>query len=301
MRNPAGCSVQDVFVQIAAYRDPQVWPTIASLFETARHPERLRVRVCWQRAPDDPPPRLDARWSVEIDEVPHTLSDGANWARRRVQRHWAGERYSLIIDSHLRFALDWDCKLAAMLEGCRATGSERPLITGYPPDFDPATYPRGRSWRPLKIYREGYIAGMLLHFAGHEIALPSWLGAPVRAEFLALGLLFSDGRFNIEVPLDPAIYFFGDEITTGVRAWCHGYDFFHPHRVVAWHVYARKTRRCHWEDHADWSERDRRSLAQTRLVLTGAGSAGCETGRKRSLQSYERRIGVPLVLPGEHA
>lgn len=288
--------MNDIFVQIAAYRDPQLGPTLESLFANARRPERLRVRVCLQRAPEDPWPDLPPRWVAEIDAVDHRLSGGANWARRRVQRDWAGERYTLIIDSHLRFALDWDEKLVAMLEACRAAGSVRPIVTCYPPDLDPATYPAGRSWRPLKIYKEGYIAGMLLHFAGHELALPSWLKAPVPAEFLALGLLFADGRFNLEIPLDPEIYFFGDEITTGLRAWCHGYDFFHPHRVVAWHVYDRTSRRCHWEDHADWGVRDRLSLERTRQVLAGGEHPGFPLGTVRTPASYERRIGMPLRI-----
>ena len=286
----------DIFVQIAAYRDPQLGPTLLSLFETARHPERLRVRVCHQRAESDPPLIRPSRWPVEVDEVDHRQSRGANWARRRIQRRWEGERYSLIIDSHLRFALDWDMKLVGMLEQCRAGGSVRPIVTGYPPDLDLRTYLAGRSWRPLKIYREGYIDGMLLHFAGHELACPTWLKRPVPADFLALGMLFSDGTFNVEIPIDPRIYFFGDEIATGVRAWCHGYDLFHPHRVVAWHVYDRAARRCHWEDHDDWSARDQRSLDRTRRVLSGQRVAGYPLGSVRTLASYERRIGMPLRL-----
>jgi len=49
-----------------------------------------------------------------------------------------------------------------------------------------------------------------------------------------------EGRFNAEIPIDPAIYFFGDEITMGLRAYCHGYDFFHPHRVIAWRMTGRR-------------------------------------------------------------
>ena len=284
-------------MQIPAYRDPQLVHTLDSLFTQARHPDRLRVRICWQHAPRE---RLPARYTgaaaVEIDDVAYRRSRGANWARRRVQRHWRGEPYSLIINSHLRFDRHWDRKLIDMLQGCRAAGAERPVITGYPPDFDPETVDAKRSRVPLKMYKEAYIDGLLVHFAGHQLPLWRWLKSPIPAQFLALGFLFSEGRFNAEVPLDPNIYFFGDEITTGLRAFCHGYEFFHPHRVVAWHAYDRTTRRCHWQDHDDWHDRDRGSLARVRRIVNGHAYRGYPLGDKRSIESYERYIGLPLRL-----
>lgn len=290
----------EIFVQIPAYRDPQLVPTLDSLFEQARHPARLRVRVCWQHGPRDRlPPRYRTMPGLEIDAIEHRESRGANWARRRVQRHWRDEPYSLIIDSHLRFARHWDTRLIAMLEGCRSAGVERPLLTAYPPDFDPATFPARRSRAPLKIYKEAYIGGLLVHFAGHELPLWTWLKAPIPAQFLALGFLFSEGRFNADIPLDPNVYFFGDEITTGLRAFCHGYDFFHPHRVLAWHAYDRATRRCHWQDHPDWQDSDRRSLARVRHIMAGRDYRGYPLGDRRSVAAYERHIGMPLQLPDD--
>lgn len=286
-----------IFVQIPAYRDPQLVPTLDSLFGEARDPSSLRVRVCWQHGPRETlPPRYKHAAQVEIDEVGHLASRGANWARRRVQRAWRGEPHSLIIDSHLRFARDWDRTLIAMMRGLKMAGVKRPVITCYPPDFDPESYPAGRATAPMKIYKEAYIAGLLVHFAGFALPLWSWLKAPIPAQFLALGFLFTEGRFNAEVPLDPDVYFFGDEITTGLRAYCHGYDFFHPHRVLAWHAYDRQTRRCHWQDHKDWQGRDRGSLARVRRILGGHSYSGFPLGSRRSVQRYERHIGMPLLL-----
>ncbi len=286
-----------IFVQIPAYRDPQLVPTLDSLFEQARHPDRLRVRVCWQHGPRERLPARHARSpQVEIDAVDFRDGRGANWARRRIQKQWRGERYTLICDSHLRFARHWDRTLIAMLEDRRAAGAKRPIVTGYPPDFDPRRYPAGRSRVPLKIYREAYLGGLLLHFAGFELALSGRLKAPIPAQFMALGLLFADGVFNRDIPIDPHIYFFGDEIATGLRAYCHGYDFFHPHRVVAWHAYDRRTRRSHWSDHTDWRDRDRASLARVRRVLCGHEYRGYPLGKRRSIAAYERHIGMPLVL-----
>ncbi|WP_115512500.1 MULTISPECIES: GlcNAc-transferase family protein [Xanthomonas] len=286
-----------ILVQIPAYRDPQLVHTLDSVFEQAANPDRLRVSVCWQCAPRD---RLPHRYAdmpgLRIDRVDYRDSRGANWARRRAQRQWRDEPYSLIIDSHLRFARHWDRKLIAMLEGLKSMGVKRPALTCYPPDFDPQTYPVGRSQVPMKIYKEAYIDGVLAHFAGFELPLWRWLKAPIPAQFMALGFLFTEGRFNRDVPFDPNVYFFGDEITTGLRAYCHGYDLFHPHRVLAWHAYDRSTRRCHWEDHATWRARDLRSFVRVRRILSGHAYRDYPLGMRRSIPGYERWIGMPLLL-----
>lgn len=289
-------SDERIFVQIPAYRDPLLASTLDSLFEKADNPKRLRVRVCWQRAAHERlPKRLTRHESIELDDVDYRKSRGANWARRRLQRHWRGEPYTLIIDSHLRFANAWDKTLIGYVQQLKSTGVRKPIVTGYPPDFDPDTFPKGRSITPLKMYREAYIDALLVHFAGFKLPLWTQLKAPIPAQFLALGLLFAEGSFNAEIPLDPNIYFFGDEITTGLRAYCHGYDLFHPHRVVAWHAYDRRTRRCHWEDHQNWSKKDRRSLDRVRRVLLGQSNPRYPLGTQRTRASYERFIGMPLV------
>jgi Glycosyltransferase (GlcNAc) len=287
-----------VFVQISAYRDRQLPATLDSLFDEACDPDRLRVCVCWQHARAE---RLPARFrrtrNIEWIDAGYRLSRGANWARRRVQKRWRGEPYSLIIDSHLRFASHWDATLIELLQGLRARHVPKPVITCYPPDFSPVTFPKRRSQVPLKIYNEAYHQGLLVQFAGFPLPLWRWLSEPIPAQFLALGLLFTEGRFNAEIPIDPAIYFFGDEITTGLRAYCHGYDFFHPHRVIAWHAYDRTTRTCHWQDHDDWRRHDQRSLGRVRRVLEGREFRGYPLGTARSVADYERYIGLPLTIP----
>ena len=291
-----------IFVQISSYRDGQLPATLDSLFEEASQPDKLRVCICWQHsAAEKLPARFRRLPNVEIIDVDHRLSRGANWARRLVQKRWRGEPYSLIIDSHLRFSANWDRKLIKLLQGLKAKNIERPVLTCYPPNFSPDTFPKKRSWAPLKNYTERYHSGLLCHFAG--FALPFWsrLTEPIPAQFLALGLLFSEGCFNAEIPIDPNIYFFGDEITTGLRAYCHGYDFFHPHRVIAWHAYDRSTRICHWQDHEGWSRNDTRSLRRVRNILTGHEFRGYPLGTKRSIAEYEFYIGLPLIDDDQEA
>jgi hypothetical protein len=286
-----------IFVQIASYRDRQLPATIDSLLCEAFDPNRLQICICWQHSPNERiPTRFRHNPNIEILDVDHRESRGANWARRQVQRRWNGEPYSLIIDSHLRFTHYWDQKLIEMMAELKGRNVRRPVITCYPPKFWPQTYPKGRWTAPLKTYKEAFRENLLVHFAGHPIPLWRWLQEPVPAQFLALGFLFTEGSFNREIPIDPNIYFFGDEITTGLRAYCHGYDFFHPHRVLAWHAYDRSTRTGHWQDHLDWRHTDRRSYRRVKRVFEGREYKGYSLGTKRTIKAYEKYIGLPLIL-----
>ena len=42
-----------IFVQIAAYRDPQLLPTLKDMFANADNPENIRVGIAWQHKPED--------------------------------------------------------------------------------------------------------------------------------------------------------------------------------------------------------------------------------------------------------
>jgi len=144
--------VNDIYVQIPAYRDLELPKTLLDLYEKARHPERLRVCVLWQRAPGEklaaPVRRLPR---LEVIEVPCAISGGPNWARHRLQRRWCGEPFTLLLDSHQRFVRDWDQTVVAMYAGLEARGVKKPIISSYLPAYNPKREPGGRRKRPYKI------------------------------------------------------------------------------------------------------------------------------------------------------
>ncbi len=90
-----------IFVQIAAYRDPQLEPTIKNMLENAKRPKNLRVGICRQYNPDDQfdlleEYRKDKRF--RILDVLYSDSKGVCWARNQVQQLYEGEEYTLQID-----------------------------------------------------------------------------------------------------------------------------------------------------------------------------------------------------------
>jgi hypothetical protein len=104
------------------------------------------------------------------------------------------------------------------------------------------------------------------------------------------------------VPYDPELYFIGEEITLAVRAFTHGYDFFHPTEVIVWHEYTREYRaHKHWTDHdkgveVTWHQRDRVSLEKVRAFLQSPWVGPYGLGEARTFDDYEAYAGVNFRL-----
>ena len=81
---------------------------------------------------------------------------------------------------------------------------------------------------------------------------------PIRSAFLAAGFNFAKGHRTKTVPYDPhtPFLFDGEETSFGVRAWTHGYDFYHPDKSIVAHLYisaGSKLRPVFWSH--DWATR----------------------------------------------
>lgn len=287
----AGAEVPDVYVQMPAYRDAELAKTLRDLFAQASRPRRLRVRVLWQREETEELP--DDVWALpglEIDEVPAEDSEGCNWARRRLQDAWQGERYTLMLDSHHRFAAGWDEVALAMLEQLRASGTAKPMLTGYLPAYFP-TDDHYRPVLPHRLYPYARDGGVLTQLRSWVIRDADELTAPVPADFASLHFILADGTINAELPFDPDVYFFGDEVLTSARAFAAGYRLFHPHRVIGWHAYDRTSRVTHWADHEGYVERHARSLMALRDWF--AGNRGMSSA---AVEAFETHVNLQLVV-----
>lgn len=288
--------MDEIYVQIPAYRDQELGRTLRDLYGKAARPECLRVAVLWQRAEHEMLDRsLRELPNLEIIEVPHEQSLGCNWARSLLQERWRGEAYTLLLDSHHRFVREWDTAAIRMLRDLENSGCAQPLLTGYLPGYDPLREPGGRKKRPYKIYPMAREDGILTRLTSLPIPYWSSLRGPVQADFLSLHFIFARGNLNLDLPLDPEVYFFGDEVVLSARAYTAGYDLFHPHTVLGWHCFQRATRVAHWADHQDWQQQHQRSLCRIRAVLEGRHEGRHALGTRRTLEQYEDQILCKLI------
>lgn len=315
-----------IFIQIAAYRDPELVPTIKDCIDKAKYPERLRFGVCWQHEPTD-------SWDADFNEfkadprfkvldVPWSQSRGACWARNSIQEQlYDGEEYTLQMDSHHRFAQDWDETLIGWIKGLQEKGHTKPILTGYVTPFNPEKH-RSRAddavlddKYALYLEFDRFTPEGCIFFKPHYIdGSNKWAGAgkgfaeltePIPCRFFSAHFAFTVGDMVREVPHDPNYYFHGEEISLAMRSFTHGYDLFTPHRNVIWHEYTREYRtHKHWVDHTDqnkdklvdglnWVERNNIAHHRNRVLFEMEtdpnivfGKYG--TGTVRSLKDYEQ-------------
>jgi GT2 family glycosyltransferase len=207
----------------------------------------------------------------------------------------------------MRFAPDWDARMLAQLAACP---SPKPLLTTYPPAYEPPN--------DLISQRPAYLAAKMFNDRGillqQALMEPTPL-TPKPTAFVAAGFLFGSSAWIREVPYDPDLYFHGEETTLAVRLWTSGWDFFGPTDAIIWHQYSKIVRSLHWEDNRQWHEIEAVSLARMRHLLgmdpepsdTPVDLTGFDLGSVRTLEQYQQMSGIdfrartiaPHALAGE--
>lgn len=287
-----------IFIQIASYRDPQLVPTLDDCISKAKFPENLRFGIAWQHGPEENLDKYKDDKRFSIIDIPYAASQGACWARNQIQQQYNGETYTLQLDSHHRFIQDWDAELINMLEGLRSETCKKPLLTSYISSWDPDNDPAGRVNRPWGMNFDRFTPEGVVFFLPADIPNHDSLDAPVRARFYSAHFCFADGKFAEEVQHDPEYYFHGEEISISVRSFTHGYDLFHPHKIIAWHEYTRKGRTKHWDDDKNWHIRNAKCHKRNRILLgmekdgdnIDFGKYGL--GKERTIKDYEKYAGI---------
>lgn len=294
-----------IFIQIASYRDPQLIPTLDDMLEKAKYPKNLKICIAWQHCEEDEWDTLDKYLNDSrfiIIDIPHKESLGVCWARNQIQQHYNGEKYTLQLDSHHRFVKNWDAELIKMLINLQKKGYKKPLLTAYASSFNPNNDPKERHLVPWKMNFDRFTPEGVVFFLPAAIDDYKTLKEPIPARFYSAHFAFTVGEFCQEVQHDPNYYFHGEEISIAVRAYTHGYDLFHPHKVIVWHEYTRRGRTKHWDDNETWHITNTDAHKRLRYLL-GIDDEICEhcnkymfskygLGEKRTLNDYELYSGI---------
>lgn len=295
-----------ILVHLPSYRDPELIPTIKSALENAKHPDRIHFGICRQYNPEDGFDNLDEYREdprFNIMDVLYTEAKGLPWARAQInEKLLTNQDYILQLDSHHRFAEGWDDTLIDMHTGLEKKGY-KPILAAYLPLYTPFNDPEGRADVPWQqhfvcFYPHGTIfirPGLL---EGHEN-----MTEPPMSRFLSGHFCFAKSQWARDIKHDPDIYFSGEEINLTVRSYTHGYDMFHPHKMVIWHSTMREERSgiLKWDDDSkqgvDWHNKQEYARKKIR-VLFGTEEdptidlTGYDLGTERTLRDYEKYAGV---------
>lgn len=285
-----------IFVHMISYRDPELVPSIRDCIANAARPDELIFGIVWQHTEDDRSmePFLNNP-QFRILDIPAAEAKGCCWARAKAQSLYRGEDFVLQLDSHHRFEPGWDTTLIDMM---RQTGAKKPAITSYASGYDSEN---GKHTAvPLVIRLRPFSPDGSLMFYGSNVAGWEQRETPYKARMASGHFFFTLGQHCLEVPYDPDLYFLGEELVMMARSFTHGYDMFHPHRVVVWHQYERKGRSKIWDDSPKiHNERDKISKERV-LKLMGMEDNNHEIGiyglgTVRTLREFEDYVGIDFA------
>lgn len=292
--------MSSIFIQIAAYRDSELKKTLKDCLAKAKWPENLIFSIAWQHSKEDVWDNLDEYKNdprFKIIDIDFMKSNGVCWARNLLQQQYAGEDYTLQLDSHHRFVQGWDEYLIDTHNLLKRKGFKKPLITGYIPGYDPVTDTYINPGEVWTLAFNRFSPEGMLHLNPNTEPNPEQIHMPIRARLYSAHFAFAAGEFVKEVPHDPNMFFHGEEPSIAIRAWTHGYDLFHPHRCFVYHFYERPGYRRHWDDqghrHKELNDRahDRfRKMLGIGCDVEDLGEYGL--GKERSLQAYEKFAGI---------
>lgn len=315
-----------IFVSIAAYRDDELWPTVLDAIAQASRPQALRVAVLEQSA--EPTQSLLQRHAdfqrlgeLHYMHLHHQYSRGPCWARGLLGTLLQEEDYFLQIDSHMRFDARWDEHLIDTLESLKAQNT-RSIISTYPCRFEysashaarPGEQPGEQKPQITKLPNPGQALVLRpkpqqvlgeLHPVLTFHAVLKKTHVPVQGHHIGAGCLFARADLLREVPIDPHLYFHGEEQNIATRAWTSGWDIWHMPDMPIYHLYqepGRASRPLHWDAQEDlhrtqpWhvlEQRSRNRMAQLLYGHASPGGLGCfGLGRERTLEEFARASGI---------
>lgn len=158
-------------------------------------------------------------------------------ARYYCSKLWGGETHFMQVDSHSRFALNWD-KL--YIEDLRLTSSyPKSVLSTYPPGFvnfrpEPPYMPGTRLCRCQIRVDEDFLPRVELQGRSKEN-----MTRPTQTSFMGAGFIFVRAEFLVDVPFDPSLpfLFMGEEVALSIRAYTSGWNIYAPRKNLVGHQY----------------------------------------------------------------
>lgn len=228
-----------IFVQIAAYRDFEVTPTILDAIKqsSGNHKINFGVHTVYLEESEINVPDLP---NVKHAESKAPDNIGLGIGRALAHQFYDGEDYYLQCDSHSRFIKGWDEVAIHSVLNYQIQGIRKPLLTMYPANY---WYP---SLDAKFVEKDVLSSGQLRNISFHEnpdqfkkTRIPLQTAMPiidgnVFVKSVSGGSIFTVNGFQ---PFNTDIAFYGEEIWLAARAYTHGFDIVVPDEQYMYHLY----------------------------------------------------------------
>jgi [Skp1-protein]-hydroxyproline N-acetylglucosaminyltransferase len=235
-----------IFISLACYRDPEITPTIQDAYNKAKNKHLLIFGVYAQMAENDK--NIDLSFIENKEQVrllvkSNTKARGPSYARYIIyNKLYKDELYYLQIDSHTRFAENWDTKLIDM----HSKLSINSIISTYPKGYQiERDYILTKSEK-MNILKLKKIRDGIPIF--NTITIPQE-DKPKRNYFWAAGYSFCYGAIFKIIPFDPHLknLFWGEEFLMSLRFFTNNIKIYSPNKHIIYTLWNRNYRHTFWE------------------------------------------------------
>jgi hypothetical protein len=291
-----------IFISIASYRDPELQWTIKSAIDNANNPENLYFGVVYQGLESELPDLLYVK-NLSITKMHPKEARGAGFARSKAMELYSGQELFLQVDSHTRFQQGWDDIAIDQLSRAKnISGHNKVILSYFPAPFDPER--NGgmhliKNNPKIKPYptRQKLSLNKRKQWTAERFEFENKIKEnPELSQTVLGGFMFSDASIINEVPYDPEISFFGEEVCFAMRAWTRGWDIYSPSKNIVYHFYSRGGYDKIWKDRnlrgISWKELEEISYKKQKRVLCGEEIGLFGAGDVRSIQEYEEFTGI---------
>jgi hypothetical protein len=289
-----------IFISIASYRDPELERTIHSALDNAANPQDLHFGVMLQEFERFAP---DLSWvpNLTLNTIHPKMARGAGYARAQIVPMYSGQDYFLQIDSHTIFEKNWDqiC-IDQYKKAQEISNNNKIILSHFPPPFyvepdktisiiknSKTQLPYATKQKPMLTKRGEWTA--------ERVKLTN-KNLPEQSTTILAGFVFSKGELIQEVPYDPEISFFGEELCFAIRAWTRGWDIYSPCVTIVYHFYMREGYSKVWKDRnlreISWKELEVISKEKQKRVLCGIEGGIWGAGSIRTITEYEQLTGL---------
>ena len=289
-----------IFISVASYRDPELERTIRSALDNAASPQDLYFGVMLQEFERFAP---DLSWvpNLTLQTIHPKMARGAGYARAQIVPMYSGQDYFLQIDSHTIFEKNWDQLCIDQYKKAQEISKNNKIILSYfPPPFyvesnkqisiiknSKTQLPYATKQKPMLTKRGEWTA---------ERVKLSNKNLPEESTTILAGFVFASGELIKEVPYDPEISFFGEELCFALRAWTRGWDIYSPCVTIVYHFYTREGYSKVWKDRnlreISWKELETLSKEKQKRVLCGIEGGIWGAGAVRTIAEYEKLTGL---------
>lgn len=289
-----------IFISIASYRDPELERTIHSALDNAANPQGLHFGVMLQEFEKFAP---DLSWvpNLTLKTIHPKMARGAGYARAEIVPMYNKQDYFLQIDSHTIFEKNWDLLCIEQYKKAQQIANNNKIVLSYfPPPFyvesnkeisiikkSKTQLPYATKQKPMLTKRGEWTAERV------ELSNKS---LPEESTTILAGFVFANAELIKEVPYDPEISFFGEELCFAIRAWTRGWDIYSPCVTIAYHFYTREGYSKVWKDRnlreISWKELETLSKVKQKKVLCGLESGTYGAGSTRTIEEYEKITGI---------